>query len=142
MTSSDDSNADENGRKRRHHQIEHVSQDVVLAAAGDASGREKLTGQQWAALALAAGVFILILGTISLDFALMWSHLPTAPAPPSSQQLTPQAIETYRALSEHYTTMTNAAHDRLIKIYEEVIAASLLPVFTGIIGFIFGRERS
>jgi hypothetical protein len=65
--------------------------------------------------------------------------LPPEPQPPA--HLTAADVETYRALSEHYTTLANAAEKRAIKIFETCIAAALLPVFTGIIGFIFGRER-
>lgn len=111
----------------------------MLAPAGEVTAYRVLTGQQRAAFRLAAGVFALILATMAFDFAMLWIMLPTAPKPPN--QLTPASLETYRLLSDHYTAMSNAAFDRAIKIFETCVAAAFLPVFTGIVGFIFGRER-
>jgi hypothetical protein len=119
--------------------IEHVSRETVLAPAGEVTAYHVLTGQQRAAFRLAAGVFALILATIVFDFVMFWIMLPTAPKPPS--QLTSANVEMYRLLSDHYTVMSNAALDRAIKIFETCVAAAFLPVFTGMVGFIFGRER-
>lgn len=124
--------------KAPHHEV--VSGDVVLAAAGDASGKVKLTGQQWAALYLAGAVFLLILGTLVFDLVMLWRHLPPEPQPPL--QLTQANVDLYRALSEHYTVMANAAQERATRLFETFIAACLLPLFAGIVGFIFGRERT
>ena len=120
-------------------EIEHVSRETVLEPAGEVTAYRVLTGQQRAAFRLAAGVFVLIFATIVFDFAMYWITLPTPPKPPS--QLTSANVELYRSLSEQYTAMSNAALERAIKIFETCVAAAFLPVFTGMVGFIFGRER-
>ena len=117
----------------------HVERVTVEADAAGEMHETMLTGRQWAALALTAGVFLLIAGITTWDFTMLRSQIPPPPAAPS--QLTKESVELYQALTAHYTSVVGAAQERAIQLFDRLIAVSLLPVFTGMIGFIVGRER-
>lgn len=112
----------------------------VLESVADAYVLKKLTGEQWVACALAAAVFLLVSATIFFNFRILAGALPPLPATPKT---TAEAdLAAYRLAVEQYATLTNAAHERARNMFETFVASSLLPIFTGIVGFIFGRERS
>jgi hypothetical protein len=111
----------------------------VLASLGSGNVR-KLTGEQWVAFALAGAVFLLVVTTIVFDFVILKADLP--PIPPLPKTTAAADLSAYKQSVEQYTALTNAAHERARNMFETFAAASLLPIFTGIVGFIFGRERS
>lgn len=115
---------------------EKVTANEVLESVGDGTV-QKLTGQQWAALVLAAAVFFLVVGATVFNFFILESGLPALPVPPVAKD-----VEQYKQLVDHYTELTNAAHERSRNLFETFVAAAFLPLFAGIVGFIFGRERA
>lgn len=116
-----------------------VTAGDVLASVGSGNVR-KLTGEQWVAFALAGAVFLLVVSTIVFDFVILKTALP--PMPPLPRTTAEADLAAYKVAVEQYTVLTNAAHERARNVFETFAAASLLPIFTGIVGFIFGRERS
>lgn len=110
-----------------------------MAVAGAARGKIKLTGEQWVAVWLAGGVFSLMLITIVAVFGVYWASLPSHLNVP--QQLDAKNAESFRLAVEQYTAIANAAQERAMKTFETCIAAALLPLFAGIVGYIFGREH-
>lgn len=122
---------DDDGKK-----VEKV--DNLLDTVGELT--TSLTGQQRAALWLAAGVFGLVVAVMIVDFALLWWSLPANIAVPTTTAA--PDLEAYKTLVTQHTAISNAVHERALNIFQTFVAASLLPVFTGIIGYIFGRDRA
>ena len=121
-------------RPTNSNDVERV--DNLLDTVGELT--TPLTGQQRAALWLAAGVFGLVLSITAITLILLWSQLPAA-LPPLPK--TDAELATYRALVEQHNLLADAVYERARNIFQTFVASALLPVFTGIIGYIFGRER-
>jgi hypothetical protein len=98
-----------------------------------------LTGAQRAGLRLALGVGAVIAVLIGTIFGLSFYSLPPTPHPPANA--TPDSIARYKELVDIYKVLSETTLDRAIRLFQAMVASTLLPVFTGILGYIFG-ERS
>jgi hypothetical protein len=123
-----------------------VTGKEVYKDVGKIAVREVLTPTQQAGMILASwsGIIIAVLVLIILiHFVYAMAHLPNDPlygnkAPPATS---PSDLE---PLVNYYKAVNDLAVDRSIKIFDTVITKTLLPVFTLILGYIFGTktERS
>ena len=93
------------------------------------------TFTQKAGMRLAAGVGIvggLIIFLIVGDWML---HRPALPILPADPEKASQIIKNYKDLVDAYNT-------RSIAFYDAVVTKTLLPVFTAILGYIFGAKSA
>jgi hypothetical protein len=117
---------------------ETVPAEEIFKEAGIEPGKEgvKLTGKELAAFYLAIGVGALI-ALVTLVMGWDWlRHSPSIPVIP--QVLTgneSDLVTLYRSLGEIATT-------RFTSIFELVVVKALLPVFTTILGFLFGTQTA
>jgi hypothetical protein len=113
----------------------HTVEKVELRADSVGEITVPLTGQQRAAFWLAVGVGASIFLTIAFLLVLLWRTSPPAPVGP------PKATDyaSYKAWIEQHNILSDAAYERTRNIFQAFVASALLPVFTGIVGFIIGR---
>lgn len=121
-------------------QMGAVSQEAV-------SNLERLSPTQQAGLWLAAGVGLTIIGVL-VFVAVVWFQ--TAPAPPALRAL-PKTIDPakakdtlagYQALNQaaldNYKALNAEAISRVSTLFDLLATKTLLPIFTTILGYIFG----
>ena len=115
------------------------------------SGLERLTPTQQAGLWLAAGVGLTIIGVL-VFVAVVWFQ--TAPKPPAllplpavtdpakakeiianTQALNQAALDNYKALNAE-------AISRVTSLFDLLATKTLLPIFTAILGYIFGSRAA
>ena len=90
-----------------------------------------ISGPQLAAFWLAVGVGGLI-AVVIIGVGIFWAtHTPTAP-PVTADPLHIEA----------FTQMTAAVADKATSIFDSVVVRALLPVFTTLLGYIFGSQTA
>lgn len=120
-----------------------VSADDVLAAAGagSSSAVQGITGTQRLGFKLASGVGVLA-AAVMLGIGIAWWH--AFPGNPDVSMLKPGAGNSSSQISEYisnYKALASVARDSLSGTFEAVVVKVLLPVFTSILGYIFGTHR-
>lgn len=113
-----------------------VTPSDVSRATGIRPGevKEPLTSTQVAGLWLAGGVgFLIIVATVIVLVG--WSStVHSLPATfPTDPTVTAETLQDYKAASD-------IGVDRSSKLFDEVVVRALLPVFTTILGYIFGTQ--
>lgn len=104
----------------------------------DAVGKVSLgTWTQRAGMRLAACVGSVGLVIIIIILVKWWCLIPTAPD--LSRNLTPEQIE---ALLKNYKILTDQSQQLAIQMIETLIVKVILPLFTGILGYIFGAQMA
>jgi|SRR5208282_1208537 len=71
--------------------------------------------------------------------------LPPVPTPPSSSadpEHYKQLLDAYKQSADVYQQMGKAQVDRAIQLFQLVVASTILPAFTAILGYIFGSRKS
>lgn len=113
-----------------------VQPNEILQATGLAGSEPKIgTFTQRAGLKLAAGVGSL---AIVVTLLIVYKWMTMSPAPPNlgftlnSDQL--------KALTDANQALHNQAYDAASKLFDSVVTKALLPVFTSILGYIFGAK--
>lgn len=95
----------------------------------------ELSATQQAGMYLAKGVGALIVAvTLIAVINYVW-FAPSMPTLPEDATAAKAVIENHRALSDAYVTQSS-------RIFELIVASALLPVFTAILGYIFGTQTS
>jgi hypothetical protein len=72
-------------------------------------------------------------------------QLPPYPSPPSAVgdlNQYKQLVDAYKASSDIYQQMAKAQIERATQLFQLVVASTILPAFTAILGYIFGSKRS
>ena len=78
---------------------------------------------------------------IALVTVMLVAHwIVTAPSIGTPSDLASKKPEDATALVTNVKTMTDLAADRAIKLFDAVVSRALLPVFTAILGYIFGSR--
>ncbi|MGB6384782.1 MAG: hypothetical protein WBD25_14300 [Terriglobales bacterium] len=88
-------------------------------------------------------IFIASIAIFIVSFYLV--RLPPVPASPSSSgdaEHYKQFVDAYKESSEIYQQMAKAQVDRAIQLFQLVVASTILPAFTAILGYIFGSKKS
>ncbi len=131
--------------------INQVYKEAGVGAPGAVSNLEKLTPTQQAGLWLAAGVGLTLIGVL-VFVAVVWFQ--TAPQPPTllpllaitdpakakdilanTQALNQAALDNYKALNAE-------AISRVTSLFDLLATKTLLPIFTAILGYIFGSRAA
>src|SRR5271165_2847276 len=115
---------------------EKVSPAEILHSAG---ADKPVTGGTWlqrTGVVLAAGVGALG-ATVTLVLIMKWilvaPQLPTIP--PGADAATPKAI------LDNYKSLQQIALDPYTTLFDSIVVKVLLPVFTSILGYIFGSQK-
>jgi len=53
-----------------------------------------------------------------------------------------QLVDAYKASSDVYQQMAKAQVERATQLFQLVVASTILPAFTAILGYIFGSKKS
>lgn len=129
--------------------VQKVSRDDILKEvppSGKEFGEEP-TPLQKVGLKLALFVFFYIVGASILIFFVSFRciQLPPFPlAPPASgdPEHYKQLVDAYKASSDVYQQMAKAQVERATQLFQLVVASTILPAFTAILGYIFGSKKS
>lgn len=131
--------------------INQVYKEAGVGAPGAVSDLQKLTPTQQAGLWLAAGVGLTIIGVLVFT-AVVWFQ--TAPKPPALLPLpamtdpakAKDALASYQALNqaalENYKVLNAEAISRVTSLFDLLATKTLLPIFTAILGYIFGSRAA
>ena len=131
--------------------VNQVYQEAEIGAHGAVSNLERLTPTQQAGLWLAAGVGLTIIGVLVFT-AVVWFQ--TAPKPPVLLPLpvltdpakAKNALANYQALNqaalENYKALNAEAISRVTSLFDLLATKTLLPIFTAILGYIFGSRAA
>ena len=115
---------------------EMVSADDVLRASGAERPVKEGTFLQRTGLVLATSVGALVT-FVTLGLILAWIiNAPRVPAMPNDI-----APEKAKVLIEDYQALQQASLQPLLSIFDSVVVKVLLPVFTSILGYIFGSQH-
>jgi hypothetical protein len=116
---------------------EMVSADDVLRAGGAERPVKEGTFLQRTGLVLATSVGTLA-SLVTLGLILGWIiSAPRVPAIPNDMD-----PEKAKVIIENYKQLQQASLQPLLGIFDSVIVKVLLPVFTSILGYIFGSHQS
>ena len=128
-----------------------ILQDTGAGNGQAVSGLERLTPTQQAGLWLAVGVGLTIIGVLVFT-AVVWFQ--TAPAPPALLPLpavtdpakAKDALASYQALNQaaldNYKALNAEAISRVTSLFDLLATKTLLPIFTAILGYIFGSRAA
>jgi hypothetical protein len=117
-----------------------------LDGGNEASVRE-LHPLQRVGYRLALWVFGYIVGAsiIILYISFRCIHLPALPEPPTMAgdiDRYRQSVEAYRQSVEVYQSVAKMQVDRAIQLFQLIVASTILPAFTAILGYIFGSRKN
>ncbi len=105
----------------------------VLAHAERAKDMVTLTPEQRAGMGILVGVAVLAV----IAFAFIGiSWVVGTPRPP----VLPDDPQRAQVLIANYKTLADAAHESTLKLFDATVAKVLLPVFTLILGYVFGNR--
>lgn len=129
--------------------VQLVSQNDILKEVpplGKGFG-EELTPLQKVGYKLALFVFFYIVGASLLIFFVSFRciqipALPAMPAPSTDSEHYKQLLDAYKASSEVYLQLAKAQVERATQLFQLVVASTILPAFTAILGYIFGSRKS
>ena len=102
---------------------------------------------QWVGLWLALAFFayiILASGTIFF-VSFRCIQLPPFPSPPTNPGDPAQykvLVDAYKQSADVYQQMAKMQVERATQLFQLVVASTILPVFSAILGYIFGSKRS
>ncbi len=139
-----------------HSAVKMIPKNEVLKVTGTGSGEavsdlQRLTPTQQAGLWLAGAVGLAIVGVI-VFVAVVWFQ--TAPKPPVLPPLpavtdpakAKDALAGYQALNqaalENYKALNAEAINRVSNLFDLFATRALLPIFTSILGYIFGSRAA
>ena len=96
---------------------------------------------------LALFVFLYIVGASIVIFIVSFRclQLPPFPTPPSNSadaEHYKQLVDAYKQSADVYQQLAKAQVDRAIQLFQLVVASTILPAFTAILGYIFGSKKS
>jgi len=116
------------------------------AGPGKASGRELPPLQRvgfWLALIVFGYIVAASIAIFYVCFRLI--QLPPLPPPPLSAgdaEHYKQLVDTYKQSADVYQQMAKLQVDRAIQLFQLVVASTILPAFTAILGYIFGSRKN
>ncbi|HKD83590.1 MAG TPA: hypothetical protein VKB58_02490 [Terriglobales bacterium] len=72
-------------------------------------------------------------------------QLPGFPQPPAftgNSQQYKDAVETYKQAADVYQALAKMQSDRALQLFQLIVASTILPAFTAILGYIFGSRKN
>lgn len=108
---------------------------------------EEPTPLQKVGYKLARIVFLYIVGASIVIFIVSFRciQLPPFPSPPSSSgdaEHYKVLVDAYKQSADIYQQIAKTQVDRAISLFQLVVASTILPAFTAILGYIFGSKKS
>jgi uncharacterized membrane protein len=128
--------------------VREVSASDILKEVPPLGGvGEELTPLQKVGYKLARYVFFYIIGATVLIFVVSFYFvpLPAFPVPPATAvdaDHYKQLVDAYKASADVYQEMAKAQVERATHLFQLVVASTILPAFTAILGYIFGSKKS
>lgn len=126
--------------------------EILESLDAQVPGTQKAAGQtlsplQWIGFWLAAGVFAYIVGASAAIFLVSFRYInlpasPTPPIDPSDVERYKQLVDAYKVSAETYQQMARLQTERVTQLFQLVVASTILPAFTAILGYIFGSRKS
>ena len=97
----------------------------------------------WLALAVFAYIVIASGGIFYVSFrCLQLPPFPGAPVNSGDAEHYKQMMEAYKVSSDIYQQMAKVQVERATQLFQLVVASTILPAFTAILGYIFGSKKS
>jgi hypothetical protein len=96
-------------------------------------------------LALTFFVYILLASIAIFWVSFGCIHAPPLPAPPpmsGDPEQYKKLVDIYKQSSDIYQQIAKSQVERATQLFQLVVASSILPVFSAILGYIFGSKRS
>ena len=96
-------------------------------------------------LALAFFVYILIASSAIFFVSFRWFQIPNFPVPPSNSgdlEQYKRLLDAYKQSADIYQQMAKLQVERATQLFQLVVASTILPVFSAILGYIFGSKRA
>jgi hypothetical protein len=96
-------------------------------------------------LALCVFGYIVIATVFILYISFYSTHLPSLPEPPTMAgdiDHYRQLVEAYRQSVEVYQSLAKMQVERAIQLFQLIVASTILPAFTAILGYIFGSRKN
>jgi hypothetical protein len=112
---------------------------IDAGSAGEVKDVEKLDPVRQAGMRLALGVGLLI-SVVTIMLAAHW--MVTAPWTGVPPHFSEMKTADGKALVENLKTISDLAADRSIRLFDAIVSRALLPVFTAILGYIFGSRTA
>jgi len=108
---------------------------------------EEPTPLQKVGYKLALFVFFYIVGASIVIFVISFRcmQLPAFPAPPATSadaERYKQLVDAYKISADVYQELAKAQVERATHLFQLVVASTILPAFTAILGYIFGSRKS
>lgn len=110
------------------------------------AGGKEVTPLQRVGYKLALFVFAYIIAASVVIFYVSFRcfQLPPFPTPPANsgdEQHYKDLVDAYKVSADVYQQMAKAQVDRAIQLFPLVVASTILPAFTAILGYIFGSKK-
>jgi hypothetical protein len=121
-------------------------EEVQINVDSPGSGRE-VTPLQRVGYKLALFVFFYIVGASILIFwvsfrCLQLPAFPTPPAVSADAEHYKQLVDAYKVSADIYQGLAKEQVERATHLFQLVVASTILPAFTAILGYIFGSRKS
>jgi hypothetical protein len=102
---------------------------------------------QWVGLWLALAFFVYIILASGTIFFVSFHciQLPPFPSPPANSGDPAQykaLVDAYKQSADVYQQMAKVQVERATQLFQLVVASTILPVFSAILGYIFGSRKS
>jgi hypothetical protein len=127
---------------------EEVQINVDAPGPGDPGSGKEVTPLQRVGYKLALFVFFYIVGASILIFWVSFRcmQIPAFPAPPPANLADAdhykQAVDAYKVSADVYQALAKEQVERATHLFQLVVASTILPAFTAILGYIFGSRKS
>jgi len=95
------------------------------------------------ALFVLAYIFLASVAIFLVSFrCLSLPPFPTPPANIANADQYKQLVDSYKASADVYQLIAKTQVERATQLFQLVVASTILPAFTAILGYIFGSKRS
>ncbi len=131
--------------------VNQVYQESGVEKVEEVSDLRKLTATQQAGLSLAIGVGVAIVGVIVFVAVVWFQTAPKPPVLPPLPVITDPAkakdiLSNYQTLNQaaldNYKALNAEAISRVSSLFDLFATRALLPIFTSILGYIFGSRAA
>jgi hypothetical protein len=127
--------------------VKKIQASDILKEVPSLEGFGAVTPLQRVGYRLALFLFSYIVGASIVIFIVSFRciQLPPFPMPPSNSadpDHYKQLVEAYKQSADVYQQMAKAQVERAIQLFQLVVASTILPAFTAILGYIFGSKKS
>lgn len=96
-------------------------------------------------LALVVFSYIAVATSAIFFISFKYVQLPSFPQPPTltgSIDNYKAAVDAYRQSTEIYQSLAKMQVDRALQLFQLIVASTILPAFTAILGYIFGSRKN